>query len=95
MRGMLLLATLTYGIGQSTNFLFQLHLLHLLGSSAYGNAGLAHLLLITLIFLADWATPRSSCARLPIIPTGCTTGPVPWAKDWPQPCCCCPSAASR
>lgn len=50
---MFLFAALIYAIGQGTNFLFQLHLLHLLGSTAYGDAGLAHLLLITLIFLAD------------------------------------------
>lgn len=53
MRRMLILATLAYGLGQGANFLFQLQLLHLLGSSNYADAGLAHLLLMTLIFLAD------------------------------------------
>lgn len=74
MRGMLLLATLTYGIGQSTNFLFQLHLLHLLGSSAYGNAGLAHLLLITLIFLADLGYSSIFLRQAPDHPD--------WLHDW-------------
>ncbi|MBC9250131.1 hypothetical protein A9179_07580 [Pseudomonas alcaligenes] len=74
MSGMLLLATLTYGIGQSTNFLFQLHLLHLLGSSAYGDAGLAHLLLITLIFLADLGYSSIFLRQAPDHPG--------WPHDW-------------
>ena len=49
----MLLAGSTYGVGQGANFLFQLLLLKLLGASEYGVVGLAHLLLITLIFLAD------------------------------------------
>lgn len=49
----LVLATLAYALGQLSNFLFQLRLLDQLGPSQYAEAGLAHLLLITLIFLAD------------------------------------------
>jgi hypothetical protein len=47
------LAASTYGVGQLANLAFQLLLLKLLGAAAYGTVGLAHLLLITLIFLAD------------------------------------------
>lgn len=49
----LLLAALAYALGQSANFLFQLRLLDQLGPLQYGETGLAHLLLVTLIFLAD------------------------------------------
>lgn len=49
----LLFAASTYALGQVANFLFQLRLLYLLGPSQYGETGLAHLLLVTLIFLAD------------------------------------------
>ncbi|MDH0895928.1 MULTISPECIES: hypothetical protein [unclassified Pseudomonas] len=52
-RHSLLLAASTYGLGQIANFLFQLRLLDQLGPSTYGAVGLAHLLLITSIFLAD------------------------------------------
>lgn len=48
-----LLASSTYGAGQVANLLFQLYLLKLIGAAEYGTVGLAHLLLITLIFLAD------------------------------------------
>lgn len=48
-----LLAASTYGLGQVANLLFQLLLLRQLGAAAYGVVGLAHLLLMTLIFLAD------------------------------------------
>lgn len=47
------LAASTYGLGQVANLAFQLLLLKLLGAATYGVVGLAHLLLITLIFLAD------------------------------------------
>ncbi|WP_374980094.1 hypothetical protein PSGK_30500 [Pseudomonas solani] len=47
------LAASTYGLGQASNLAFQLLLLQLLGAASYGVVGLAHLLLITLIFLAD------------------------------------------
>lgn len=47
------LAASTYGLGQASNLAFQLLLLKLLGAASYGVVGLAHLLLITLIFLAD------------------------------------------
>ncbi len=53
MKHMLVLAALAYGIGQGSNFLFQLQLLHMLGAAQYGAVGLAHLLLMTLIFVAD------------------------------------------
>ncbi len=49
----LLFAALAYACGQVANFVFQLLLLDQLGPSQYGEAGLAHLALITLIFLAD------------------------------------------
>lgn len=49
----LLFAALAYACGQVANFLFQLRLLDQLGPSQYGETGLAHLALITLIFLAD------------------------------------------
>lgn len=52
-RRSLLLAAATYGLGQIANFTFQLRLLDQLGTSVYGTVGLAHLLLTTLIFLAD------------------------------------------
>ena len=49
----LLLAASTYGVGQVANLLFQLLLLQQLGATVYGVVGLAHLLLISLMFLAD------------------------------------------
>lgn len=49
----LLFAALAYACGQVANFLFQLRLLDQLGPAQYGETGLAHLALITLIFLAD------------------------------------------
>lgn len=48
-----MLAAATYGLGQVANFIFQLRLLDQLGAPVYGSVGLAHLLLISLIFLAD------------------------------------------
>lgn len=71
---MLVLATLVYAIGQGTNFLFQLHLLHLLGTSAYGHVGLAHLLLITVIFLADLGYASLFLRENP--------DQVGWLRDW-------------
>ena len=47
------LAASTYGLAQASNLAFQLLLLKLLGAASYGVVGLAHLLFITLIFLAD------------------------------------------
>ncbi|WAH57627.1 hypothetical protein LZ023_32475 [Pseudomonas silvicola] len=52
-RRLWLAAASSYGVGQLANFLFQLQLLHLLGAADYSAVGLAHLLLVTLIFLAD------------------------------------------
>ncbi|PTS82284.1 hypothetical protein DBR00_19465 [Pseudomonas sp. HMWF032] len=49
----MLLAASTYGVGQLANLVFQLFLLRLLGTAEYGVVGLAHLLLMTLIFVAD------------------------------------------
>lgn len=46
-------AVLIYVAGQAFNFLFQVLLLRLLGGEQYGPVGLAHLLLVTVIFLAD------------------------------------------
>lgn len=49
----MLLAAATFAIGQLANLAFQLVLLKALGASTYAVVGLAHLLLLTLIFLAD------------------------------------------
>lgn len=74
MRQMLLIAALIYAMGQGTNFLFQLHLLHLLDAKGYGDAGLAHLLLITLIFLADLGYASVFLREAP--------GHSRWLHDW-------------
>lgn len=47
------LAAVTFAIGQLANLTFQIVLLKSLGATTYAVVGLAHLLLLTLIFLAD------------------------------------------
>ena len=47
------LAAVTFAIGQLANLAFQIVLLKTLGATTYAVVGLAHLLLLTLIFLAD------------------------------------------
>ncbi|MDP9527109.1 hypothetical protein [Pseudomonas protegens] len=49
----LVLAAVTFAIGQLANLTFQIVLLKSLGATTYAVVGLAHLLLLTLIFLAD------------------------------------------
>lgn len=48
-----LLGTIAFVIGQACNLAFQLLLLTTLGASVYGRVGLAHLALVTLMFVAD------------------------------------------
>lgn len=48
-----MLAAATFAIGQLANLAFQVVLLKALGGASYSVVGLAHLLLLTLIFLAD------------------------------------------